>query len=692
MMRSRETTQQTPPARQRAKRACTECNTRRVRCDVVLQGQPCSNCQASGGKCEVVPSKRGRYPRKSREHRASTGIENPASPRRAGHIVTTVPSGAASQLPTPNTGGSHNLDPDTTTDHYAPASEEGNTFFFGESNLLTYVTGAHTGDGPTSNTGGIQKQRLSYPWSADRAVHMENTAGGHVESDREKFLRQQGALTCPDPVACLPAIRAYFTWFHPCFPILDRVDIYRRLHSMNISPLLLQALLFIGTNYCDEKSMVPMGFKDRSEAKYLLYNRAKLLYEADWEQDHITTLQALFLMSFWRGSRSSARDVRYWLGVAITHAQLCGLHRSTRFTTRDSETARLRRRIWWAIYVRELQSSSSLGLPRRIRDEDCDIETLTPADLEEEHDESVAASFGRCEPEHVVYVMKMTHMARLLGRVVDIQFAPGSQYKATVEELETVKQDLEEWKGTLPDNMQRGVGEGNSSVWSSLLNLAYNHLRILIHRNGFLRNPRGQDDRDKQAATAAANQISRIAEDMLSQQTIQYGQMHLITGLFAALCIHVINIRTTDGVNKRLAENRAQICLLGLHEIQKYWRINNLVLDFFFQYLDESTARILLAADADRHDFGKSSSDRPPTVLAGCDGSTIPQNALPSIPQRTSTPLASIADPSGPPEDQYWNFVRMNCDGDENNIDNGDLGFLWDAQLYANLDFLEKCL
>jgi hypothetical protein len=49
----------------------------------------------------------------------------------------------------------------------------------------------------------------------------------------------------------------------------------------------------------------------------------------------------------------------------------------------------------------------------------------------------------------------------------------------------------------------------------------------LIHRNGFLRNQKARDDRDKQAATAAANQISRIAEDMLSQQTIQYGQMHL---------------------------------------------------------------------------------------------------------------------------------------------------------------------
>lgn len=35
------------------------------------------------------------------------------------------------------------------------------------------------------------------------------------------------------------------------------------------------------------------------------------------------------------------------------------------------------------------------------------------------------------------------------------------------------------------------------------------------------------DDEDKEAATAAACQISRIAEDMLSQQIIQFGQSHM---------------------------------------------------------------------------------------------------------------------------------------------------------------------
>lgn len=50
-------------------------------------------------------------------------------------------------------------------------------------------------------------------------------------------------------------------------------------------------------------------------------------------------------------------------------------------------------------------------------------------------------------------------------------------------------------------------------------------------------------------------------------------------------------------MGRRLAEHRAQICLLGLKEVQKFWRINNTVLDLFLQYLDGSIARRLRGED-----------------------------------------------------------------------------------------------
>lgn len=60
-----------------------------------------------------------------------------------------------------------------------------------------------------------------------------------------------------------------------------------------------------------------------------------------------------------------------------------------------------------------------------------------------------------------------------VAKVVDIQFAPKRQYSSTTDDLEMVKQELEDWKDTLPDGMRLGASEGNVSVWSSLLHLSY---------------------------------------------------------------------------------------------------------------------------------------------------------------------------------------------------------------------------
>lgn len=143
-----------------------------------------------------------------------------------------------------------------------------------------------------------------------------------------RYLRDEGALTLPDLQTCMPALQAYFAWFHPSFPILDRAEITRQLAAMDVSRFLLQAMLFIGTTYCDDATIVAMGFQDRLEAKSVLYHRARLLFHADWEKDEIILIQSIFLMSFWRAGPADVRDVRYWLGVVITLSESYGLHRS----------------------------------------------------------------------------------------------------------------------------------------------------------------------------------------------------------------------------------------------------------------------------------------------------------------------------------------------------------------------------
>jgi hypothetical protein len=72
-----------------------------------------------------------------------------------------------------------------------------------------------------------------------------------------------------------------------------------------------------------------------------------------------------------------------------------------------------------------------------------------------------------------------------------------------------------------------------------------------------------------------------------------------ITSFLAAFCIHTIDLRRSTGIHRQLAEHRARICLMGLKEIQKYWKINDTVLDLFSRYLDKATTKRLQTNEFD---------------------------------------------------------------------------------------------
>lgn len=429
----------------RAKHACRTCNARRVKCNVT-EVQPCSNCSSAGVSCEVTPSQRGRYPRRSSKRKAgpSSTLSSPSAITVAA-AATGASSSNLSQPPeTPGEApvqlrsaqGRARRDAETPSRSSSPP--EPGALFFGESNFLTLVPGSRPRDDiskPHDYGEAHQRQRhvFSVPDTPQSHAHSPAIRGlsssvttprttAHISESTLRYLREEGALDLPNLETCLPAIKAYFTWFHPCFPVIDRADFIRRLTSSpaDISPLLLQAMLFIGATYCDTATISAMGFSDRSDAKRQLYGKARVLFHADWETDRMALIQALFLISFWRGGPSDVRDVRYWLGVVITLAESLGLHRSSSKVMAgrrvDPRLARMRRRIWWSIYMRERQAAASLGLPSRIRDEDCDIEALNLEDMEDEvggAEIGVGSLGGTHRPEHAAYVVKMVEIARL---------------------------------------------------------------------------------------------------------------------------------------------------------------------------------------------------------------------------------------------------------------------------------------
>ncbi|KAF1923440.1 uncharacterized protein M421DRAFT_425813 [Didymella exigua CBS 183.55] len=606
--------------RKRAKLACTNCNARRVKCDVTNR-QPCRNCEMAQAVCETRESKRGKHPRKSkrdsnldkRNRVAAPGVKVDMTPPErheddiaASHVLASLSTKFHS--PAENQTANNSIDFQFATPRARQDSQAGllqigvsrpeddAAVFLGESSSLRYVT-EEEAPAPAvrprlrhSVPNAVKAEALVPEWEAER------------RRKRMEALQAEGAFSFPSSDVRIALLKAFFQWFHPHFAVVDEAEIWKSHRQGTISPLLLQAMLFIGVIHCEELTLRNLGWGNRHRARYIFYIRAKDIYDASYETNKLIVLQAVFLMSFWRAGALLEKDARHWLSVAISLAQTKALHRATGDT--DEKSASLKRRIWWAIYVRERQCGSALGLPNRIRDEDCDVESLTTVDFEHAYLPTTSPIDAE---RYKDYGVGMVQLALFLGRIVDAGYLPSRTLKP--EDRAQIRDELYKWKQDLPLVMQVSVDTGDDpSFQASMLHLAFNNLLMLLYRSNFINDEDGSADIEGNIALQAAARNSRIVEDMLPRANIGHAQIHVITNLFNTLCIHVAHLRRSSGINRTLAEHRAKLCLLGLQELQKTWEVTNWVLQLFFQYLDRSTAA-RLAMEAD--DIGISSVAAP---------------------------------------------------------------------------------
>lgn len=144
------------------------------------------------------------------------------------------------------------------------------------------------------------------------------------------------------------------------------------------------------------------------------------------------------------------------------------------------------------------------------------------------------------------------------------------------------------------------------------------------------------------------------------------------------------------GTARKLAEHRAQLCLLGLKELQKSWDLKNWVLDLFFRSLDDRTARDLRLVDVNMPPSttnvpGRTKDLAPATLSSEKQGisSPDPVASMPAISQMTTS--------RDPTEEaainmDWYELFNMECDGLGGTLSNPDY---LNPQ---NLDFLYRFL
>lgn len=162
----------------------------------------------------------------------------------------------------------------------------------------------------------------------DRLGPPTQVAIQNFRAQDDEQLRRVRAFDTPTKDVGDSLIRSFWTYSYPVFPVFHWEDFMAKYNSGSLSPLLLNAVYMVASFHCPESVIHDAGLSCRYLAGLTFYRRAKALYDADYESDGITTIQATVLLSNWWGGPMELKDTWYWLGVAVGLAQSLGMHRS----------------------------------------------------------------------------------------------------------------------------------------------------------------------------------------------------------------------------------------------------------------------------------------------------------------------------------------------------------------------------
>lgn len=361
-------------------RACVSCHERKVRCDILSRGSPCSNCRShQKNECTLYEKKKSRT-RSARSDRSShTTIQPQRSDSELSNILSEFrdketyedgssthmsgsrhpPNGRTRQsrrLPAARDVGTPPIDSseiDASTSHLAEfidredvrareISQTGRLYFIGtEFSNLNYLV--------------RQRSRVTNP----NILHFGTPPMGrvlpHVPPE---------ALQLPPKGLCEQLIEAYFLHINRGFPIVDETEfmaIYRDQKQVirPFSLLLLNAVLLAGAH------VLPAQHHDLRPLRRTLFRRTKLLFDARYDKHREKYIQAALLLTWYCDSLEDViSNSWHWVGFAARSAVGMGMHRDATASSLNIYDKRQWVRWWWILFQFDVMISTSYGRPQ----------------------------------------------------------------------------------------------------------------------------------------------------------------------------------------------------------------------------------------------------------------------------------------------------------------------------------------
>ncbi|EFR05263.1 cutinase transcription factor 1 alpha [Nannizzia gypsea CBS 118893] len=416
------------------------------------------------------------------------------------------------------------------------------------------------------------------------------------------------------------------------------------------SLLLLQAVLLAGSRVCTNPQLMDAN-GSTTPAAMTFYKRAKALYDANYEDDRVTIVQALLLMGwYWEGPEDVTKNVFFWTRVAIIIAQGSGMHRSVETSQLSRPDKRLWKRVWWTLFTRDRSVAVALGRPVNINTDDSDVEMLTEDDFIE--DDADGPADYPPDSTHVQFFLQYVKLCEIMGLVLSQQYSVASKSRRTnAIDLTHSDMALADWLQNCPKEVY--WERSRHHFWSALLHSNYYTTLCLLHRAHMPPATAGQNAGNdgisypsRTIAFQAAAMITSITESLQKHQQIRFAPAFIVYSLFSALIMHVYQMRSSVPSIVATSQERINICMSALKDVSKVWLVARMVHTLFESILgNKALEERLQKAAGKRHQKTRRQQQQPQSQQ--------PQETVkrPDPPKRKFDDM-DISMPNGPPAAQ----------------------------------------
>ncbi|KAI9746365.1 MAG: hypothetical protein M1818_000077 [Claussenomyces sp. TS43310] len=646
------------PVKRRASKACQCCRQRKVRCNVVEHGAPCTNCRLDEVECIVTESKRRNKsldpinelasaqpyvptpPALSHAEALANGSVNPTD--------ITMPSFARYSL-SHSSASVNGDDDDVDLQHHVPhaiyqsqrlrdVESLRRASFVSQSGPASISVGNFAR--PASFNGGDVAVTPSHDSPRQRASETLlppyiKALPPRMTSDDISYLYKKGALTIPEFEFRNELLRNYIEYVHPYMPLLELHDFLKIVDQGDgvrgkISLIVFQAVMFAGSAFIDMAHLRNAGYESRKAARKAFYQKARLLYDFDYECDRLVLVQSLLLMTYWYETPDDQKDTWHWMGVAISLAHTIGLHRNTEKSNMDPRKRKLWKRIWWSCFMRDRLVALGMRRPTRIKDGDYDVPMLEYDDFELEslpmENTIVPAACtlmrnvdmqrelaGMCIAKAkltlcISHVLTAQYSVLIRDQTPAVSRGPESNSRPRVmlfpkkmdqtDEVESCDEELNEWVRDLPapsrysepSTTELADGRATIAVQRALLHMVYFATVSALHRpqvlpsaeSATLQRCRELQDESRKIVREASMKITEIACSLHAFQLERYLPTTGVTVLLPAIIIHLLDMKSHFEETRRAALQGFRSCMVVLEKL----RDNYAAADYATQFLE----------------------------------------------------------------------------------------------------------